>query len=62
MKKCIENNYVLNKTSYPKTVTVVHSLILKYLPNYNSNRQSQYQGVINQLMFIKRGKTGDDEI
>ena len=62
MKKCMENNYVLNKTSYPKTVTVVHSLILKYLPYYNSNRQSQYQGVSKQLMFSQHGKTGDYEV
>ena len=36
-------------------------LLLNYKTNYNSNRNSQSKGVSNQLMFVQRGKTGDDE-
>ena len=46
---------------YKRTVAEVHSLLLNYQPNYNSNRKSQYQGVSNQLLFTHHGKTGDDE-
>ena len=61
LKKHIENDYVLNKAEYPRTVTVVHSLLLNYQPNYNSYRNSQSNGVINQIMFAQHGKSGDDE-
>ena len=61
MKKRADNDYVLNKVEYPRTDTEVHILLLSYQTDYNYNRQYQYQGVINQLMFIQRGKTGDDE-
>ena len=47
LKKRLENNYVLNKAEYPRTVTVVHSLILNYQPDYNYNGQPQSQGVNN---------------
>ena len=58
LKKRIENDYVLNKAEYPRTVTTLHSLILNYQPNYNYNMKSQYQGVGNKLMFTQRGKMG----
>ena len=61
LKKRVENDYILNKIKRPRTITEVQSLLLNYQNNYNSNRQSQYQGVRNQLMFAQRGKTGDDE-
>ena len=61
LKKRVENDYVLNKSEYPRTVTSVHILLLNYQPNYNSNRNFQSNGVSNQLMFAQRGKTGDDE-
>ena len=61
LKKCVENDYVLNKVEYPRTFTAVQSLLLNYQPNYNSNRNSQSNGVRNQLMFAQRGKTGNDE-
>ena len=61
LKKRIENDYVLNKAEYPKTVTAVQSLLLNYQPNYNSHRNSQSNGVRNQIMFAQCGKTGDDE-
>ena len=38
-----------------------HSLLLNYQPNYNYNRNSQYNWVSNQLMLSQSGKTGDDE-
>ena len=38
LKKCVENNYVLNKAEKPRTVTAVESLLLNYKPNYKSNR------------------------
>ena len=60
-KKRIENDYVLNKAEYPRTVTAVQSLLLNYQPNYKSNRNSKSNGVINQLMFAQRSKTGYDE-
>ena len=61
LKKSIENDYVLNKTEYPRMVTAVQSLILNYQPNYNSHRNYQPNGVINHIMFVQHGKTGDDE-
>ena len=61
LKKRIKNYYVLNKAEYPRTVTAVQSLYLNYQPNYNSHINSQPNGVINQLMFAQRGKTGDNE-
>ena len=61
LKKCVENDYVINKAEYPGTVTVVQSLLLNYQHNYNSNINSQSKGVSNQLIFAQRGKTGDDE-
>ena len=60
LKKCVESNYVLNKAEYTRTGIAVHSLLLNFQPNYNSNRRSQSQGVRNQLMFVQCGKTGDD--
>ena len=38
LKKCVENDYVLNKAEKPRTVTAVESLLLNYKPNYKSNR------------------------
>ena len=61
LKKRIENEYVLNKAEYPRTVTLVQRLLLNYQPNYNSHRNYQSNGVSNQLMFAQRIKTGDDE-
>ena len=61
LKKRVENDYVLNKAEYPRMVTSVQSLLLNYHPNYNSHRNYQSKGVRNQLMFVQRGKTGDDE-
>ena len=46
---------------YPRTVTAVQILLLKYQPNYNSHRNSQSNGVSKQLMFAQRGKNWDDE-
>ena len=60
-KKRFKNNYVLSKAEYSRTVTVVQILLLNYQPNYNSNRQSQSQGAVNQLMFTQRGKTKYDK-
>ena len=58
LKKRVENDYVLNKVEYPRMVTAVQSLLLKYQPNYNSNRNSQYNGVSKQIVFAQRGKQG----
>ena len=33
--KCVENNYVINKSEYLRTVIEVQRLILYYQPNYN---------------------------
>ena len=46
---------------HQRNITAVNSLLLNYQPNYNSNRQSLSQGVINQLMFAQLGETGDGE-
>ena len=59
LKKHVDNDYILNKAEYPRTYTVKQGLLFNYQPNYNFNRQSQYQVFINQLMFVQRGKTGD---
>ena len=61
LKRRIENDYVLKKTEYPRTVTTVQSILLKYQPNYNYHRNSQSNRVRNQLMFVQHGKTGDNE-
>ena len=61
LKKSLENDYVLNKAEYPRTVTAVQSLLLNYQPNYKSYRNPQSNRVSNQLMFVQHGKTGDDE-
>ena len=61
LKRRVENDYVLNKAEYPSTLNAVHSLLLNYQTNSNSNRNYQYNGVSNQLMFAQHGKTGDDE-
>ena len=61
LKKRVENDYVLNNAEYPRAVTAVHSVLLKYQHNYNSNRNYQSNGVSNQLMFAQRSKTGDDK-
>ena len=58
LKKRVEADYVLNKAEYPRAVTTVHSPMLNYKPNYNSNRTFQPSGVSNQLMFAQRRKTG----
>ena len=61
VRKRINNEYVLNKAEYPSTFTAVQSLLINCQPNYDSNRQSQYQTFGNQLMFTQIGKTVDDE-
>ena len=55
-KKRINNNYVLNKVEFPRTINLVHSLLLNYQPNYNSNRKSKSKGVSNELMFAHNGE------
>ena len=61
LKKRVKNDYVLKKAELPRTVTVVHSLLLNYQPNYNSNRNPQSNGVRNQLIFSQHGKKGYDK-
>ena len=61
-KKRVKNNYILNKAEYPRTITSVKILLLKYQPKYRSNRQYQSQGVRKQLMFTQREKYGDDGV
>ena len=51
LNKRIENYYILNNVEYPRTVTSVQSLLLNFRLNYNSHRQSQSNGVRNQLIF-----------
>ena len=60
LNKCVGNDYVLKNSLYPRTINLVQILLLNCQPNYNSNSQSQYQGVRNQPMFTQSGKTGDD--
>ena len=50
LNKRIENYYILNNVEYPRTVTSVQSLLLNFRLNYNSHRQSQSNGVRNQLI------------
>ena len=59
LKKRVENDYVLNKAEYPRTVIAIQSLLLNYQPNYKSNRNYQSNGANNQLMFAQRRKTED---
>ena len=61
LKKCAENDYVLNKAEYPRTVTSAKSILLKYQPNYESNRNSQPNRVRNQIMFAQHRETEDGE-
>ena len=61
LKKRVENDYVLNKAEYPRTMTAVKSLLLNYQHNYKSNRNSQSNGVSNQIMFTQGGENGDDK-
>ena len=61
LKKRVDNDYILNKAAYPRTVTTIQRLILNYQPNYNYNSHHQSNGVSNQLMFAQCRKTGDDE-
>ena len=51
IKKRVEDDCVINKSGYPRTITAVQSLLLSSEPNYNSSREYQYQRVINQLIF-----------
>ena len=51
----------MNKAEYTNTVTKVQRLLLNCQPNYNNNRQYQYQGIRNQLMLEQREKTGYSE-
>ena len=61
LKKRVENDYVLKNEEYLRTLTAVQSILLNYLSNHNANRNSQSNGVRNQLMFAQCGKPGDDE-
>ena len=61
LKKRVENDYFLNKAEYPITLTAVHSLLLKYQPNYKSNINYQSNGVIKQIKFSQRRKNGNNE-
>ena len=38
LKKCVENEYVMNKAEHPRTLTAVQSLLINYQPNYKTNR------------------------
>ena len=60
LKNRVENDYVLNKAYYPRTVTTVQSLLLKYQHNYNSNKNSQSNRIRNQIKFVQRRRTGGD--
>ena len=50
-----------NKAEQPSTVTAVQILLLNYQPNHKSNKNSQSNGVSNQLMFAQCGRNGDEE-
>ena len=39
LKRCVDNDYILNKAEYPRTGTAVQILIFNYQPNYNSDGQ-----------------------
>ena len=41
LKKRVENDYVVNKLEYPRTVIAVNTILLNYQPNYNYNRNYQ---------------------
>ena len=58
LKKRVENDYVMNKGEYPRTVNAVQSILLIYQPNYNSNRNSQSNRDSNYIMFVQQGKMG----
>ena len=58
LKKRVENDYALNKSECPRTVTVAQSLLLNYQTNLNYNRKFQSLDVRNQLMFAYHGKNG----
>ena len=58
LKKSVENNYVLDNVENPRTVTVVQSLLLNCQPKYIYNRQSQSNGVRNQLFLRSIGNLG----
>ena len=58
LKKRIENDYMLDKAEYQRTVTASQSLLLNYQHNYNSHINSQSNGVSNQIMFAQHGETG----
>ena len=45
LNKRVENYYVMNKAD--RNVTAVQILLLNYQPNFNSSRNSQYNGVGN---------------
>ena len=54
LRKLVENDYVLNKAEYPRTVTAVQILLLKYQPNSNYNRNFESNRVNKQIMFAQR--------
>ena len=60
LKRRVENDYVLNRSEYPRAVTAVQILLVNFQYNYNSNINS-HNGVSIHLMFAQRGKTGYDE-
>ena len=60
LEKCVENDYVLDQVEYTRTVTALYNLLLNYQPSCNS-KNSQSNGVSNQLMFAQSEKTGDGE-
>ena len=61
LKKRVENDYMLNKAEYPRTVNAGKSLLINYQYNYNFNRNSQSKRVSNHFMFAQHGKTGENE-
>ena len=60
LKKRVKKDYVISKAENPRTVTTMQSILLNYQHNYNYNINYQPNRVSNQIMFVKRGKTGDD--
>ena len=42
-------------------MTALHSLLLKYQPNYNFNRNFQSNRFRSHLIFAQHGKTGDNK-
>ena len=61
LKKRVDDDYILNKSEQPRTVTALQSLILNDQTTYNYNSEYQSKGVINQRMFSQCGKNGDYE-